>query len=332
MEETLYYSARFVRPFIRLLYDHPEYRQLTFARLETVSPDERVPLSTGYASLTDAINRVSDPNIGLKAGRLLSLGAGGLLDYVMASASTVRQGIEAAGRYARLYADSLEPSIQKSDNRALLRLDTAAPWPRPVAEFAMSGWFTNHIRAQLRDAPRLECWFAHAQPPDTTEYERTFEPAKLRFGAPCYGFAFDSDHLEAPLDSADARLHVILRTQVDLILRQLPEPLDTAARVRRLLAEEISRGRYTENAREVARHLRMSYRTLSRMLEREGTTFSGEVEEIRRQLATRYVISDKIPLVQVASLLGFSCQSAFQRAFKRWTGQTPLRFRRNAIS
>ena len=68
----------------------------------------------------------------------------------------------------------------------------------------MSAWYANHIRAPLAGAPGLECWFAHPKPADTTEYERAFEGAGLRFAAPCYGFAFDREYLEAPLPCADA--------------------------------------------------------------------------------------------------------------------------------
>jgi hypothetical protein len=70
VSEPLYFSARLVRPFISLLRHYPEYPELVIAKLESVSCDQRIPISVGYKCLTDAVDRTGDPDIGLKAGRL----------------------------------------------------------------------------------------------------------------------------------------------------------------------------------------------------------------------------------------------------------------------
>ena len=79
----------------------------------------------------------------------------------------------------------------------------------------------------------------------------------------------------------------------------------------------------------VARQLRMSARTLARRLEREGTTFSALVDSLRQELALRYVTHHELAFTEIAFRLGFSHVEAFYRAFRRWTGQTPLRYRRS---
>ena len=73
----------------------------------------------------------------------------------------------------------------------------------------------------------------------------------------------------------------------------------------------------------------MSPRTLGRRLEHEGTTFKELLDDLRRRLALRYVGGARSrALTEIAFLLGFSQSAAFHRAFKRWTGQTPLEYRR----
>jgi AraC-like DNA-binding protein len=76
----------------------------------------------------------------------------------------------------------------------------------------------------------------------------------------------------------------------------------------------------------------MSTSTLGRRLEREETTFRDLLDDLRKQLATQYLTNPDLELAEVALLLGFSQSTAFHRAFRRWTGQTPAEFRRKHSS
>jgi AraC-like DNA-binding protein len=80
---------------------------------------------------------------------------------------------------------------------------------------------------------------------------------------------------------------------------------------------------------KVAGQLNLSARTLQRRLKAAGTTFRTLLEAVRKDLATTYVRDPNIELVEVAFLLGFSDQSAFSRAFKRWTGCPPSEARKS---
>ena len=72
----------------------------------------------------------------------------------------------------------------------------------------------------------------------------------------------------------------------------------------------------------------MSPRTLGRKLQHEGTSFKHLLDDLRRRMALRYVDGQELGLSEIAFLLGFSQTAAFHRAFKRWTAQTPLEYRR----
>ena len=95
--------------------------------------------------------------------------------------------------------------------------------------------------------------------------------------------------------------------------------------MRAFLLEEVQRGAPT--LQTAAAHLRTSPRTLKRRLQEEGTTFQDLLDSVRCDLAKRYLEEPRLALGEVSFLLGFSEPSAFHRAFKRWTGKTPLAYR-----
>jgi AraC-like DNA-binding protein len=78
---------------------------------------------------------------------------------------------------------------------------------------------------------------------------------------------------------------------------------------------------------DVARSLRMSKRTLARRLSDEGLNFTEILQQLRRDLAVRYLDDRKLHVSKIAWLLGFHDVSAFTHAFKRWTGKTPRELR-----
>ena len=77
----------------------------------------------------------------------------------------------------------------------------------------------------------------------------------------------------------------------------------------------------------VAGHLALSSRTLQRRLQERGLVFQEILENTRRELAIRYLQDKNLSLTDIALLLGYSEQSAFNRAFKRWYNETPKSYR-----
>jgi AraC-like DNA-binding protein len=322
-------TARLIRPFVRILASHPHSASLNLERLTTQRLDERVPLALAHEMVRRWSAEIGDPALGLKAGRRMSLGDGGSLEFAMHSAHSVRESVAVANRYVRLYSDALELALAVSDQRALLKLDSALPLPREFADFLMSAWYQVHVRVQLLDEPELECLFMHEQPEDLSEYRTTFEAATLTFGAPCYGFRFTASLADAPLSSCDALLHARHCEYLEVQHASLRETQSTATQVRRLLAAELRHGRPT--AADVARRLSMSRRTMVRRLEGEGTSFTELLDDLRYQLALRFVAAPKLTLNEISDLLGFAQVQGFHRAFKRWNGKTPNQYRDAAI-
>ena len=78
---------------------------------------------------------------------------------------------------------------------------------------------------------------------------------------------------------------------------------------------------------DLAADLGMHPRTLQRSLKAHGDSFQARLDQVRRDIAQELLREGRLNLLEIALILGFSEQSAFQRAFKRWTGMTPGRWR-----
>ena len=119
-------------------------------------------------------------------------------------------------------------------------------------------------------------------------------------------------------------LAVLDRYVADRLARSpsVSKPVD---RVRTALLDELRAGEPT--AAGVATRLKVSVRSLNRILSDEGTTYRELIDQVRQELVSHYLGDRRVSIGETAFLLGFSELSAFYRAFHRWTGQTPAEFR-----
>jgi AraC-like DNA-binding protein len=298
-----------------------------FTELLLADPDARIPISLVEQHLEDGVRGASDPNLGIAAGRSMSVGDCPALDYAMSTASTVREAVEVALQHARLCNDALAIELQLDGSRALVRLESSVALNRIAADFLITGLYTAHVSRWPHAEGELECWFVHAQPSDVSAYKDAIPNAILRFNAPCYGFSFAAKTLEQALPSADPKLHAVVHKFADLMLAELPSTQTLAGDIRRMLPAELLRSR--ADAASVARKLHVSVRTLGRRLEEEGTSFKVLLNDVRRELALNMLVRGELPIADVARQLDFADVSTFHRAFRRWTGQTPASYRSN---
>lgn len=163
-----------------------------------------------------------------------------------------------------------------------------------------------------------------------TEYLRVFGVVP-DFAADDNCVRFSRELLERPVPAADPLLSRVIERHAEALLAARPLPAETTvARVRRLPCESLGQDEAAVTLAGIAERLRMSERWLQRRLADEGQTFDALLDELRRELASRYLADKKLAIAEVAFLLGYSEPSAFHRAFKRWTGKTPSQARQRA--
>lgn len=320
---------RLVIPFLRLLRRYPAVPAEALDQLEALDADERIPIATVHELLTAAVFLTGDEDIGLKAALEIQPGDYGAVEYIARSSATWGEATDTIGRYLRLVNDAIEFSRYTEGENTFLQLDSLVPLQRASIDFQSAAF---HISAQHfwnGEPAEFEVWFAHEKPADTRQYEQTFAPGRVRFGAAWNGFRVPTRYADLPIDGADPKLHALIRKHADAMLAELPSAPNLTQRVRDALAQNLAGG--PPSLGQIARKLGMSERTLARHLEEEGSAFKVLLDDLRTRLALRYVRRSELPFAEIAFLLGFSQVAAFHRAFRRWTGQTPLEYRKNPL-
>jgi AraC-like DNA-binding protein len=174
-----------------------------------------------------------------------------------------------------------------------------------------------------------EVQFAHQAPGQIAEHHRVFG-APVSFGCETNAFIVEREFVEREIPAADPRLYRILKRYLESVLNEMPQEDSLLASVRKSIAESMRDG--DPKLARVSKKIAMSPRTLQRQLKECGVDFKKLTDDTRRRFATHYLKDRKNTLTEIAFLLGYSDVSAFNRAFKRWTGSTPLDYRRRRIA
>jgi AraC-like DNA-binding protein len=195
---------------------------------------------------------------------------------------------------------------------------------RPYAEYCLAV-FVLHVRAATRVSfPLRRVTFVHRTPADVSEHERVFG-CPVRFEAEHNRLLIDRAGWETRVSGAQPGVLEVLTEHADLLLEKLPRGPDLVERTRQAIGERLRGG--DSSLESVAHGLGMSARSLQRHLRELGYSYNALADEVRAATAQLYLQQPDIAIAEVGYLLGFSDQSTFNRAFKRWTGQTPARSR-----
>lgn len=293
--------------------------------------DAKISLALEEQLWNEAAARSGHEAFGVFAAEIIKPGAFDVMDYAVRSAPTVRVSLDRLVRYNRLVHDVAEFSlIERSGELRIehtFRVGGVAQ-NRHSAEFTIASIVTiGEQIAAARPVP-LEVEFRHGRPdPNAVDLLTRFFGREPKFAQRVNSITLEAAWLERALPAADPALFRVIDRHAEALLAALPEATpSTADRVRRALAQGLGGG--TTTLTEIATRLKMSERSLQRKLAAEGMSFDTLLDEMRRDLALRYLSDQRIAISEVAYLLGYSEPSPFHRAFKRWTGVTPNEARR----
>jgi len=291
-------------------------------------PDVRIPGDAALWLWQALIERTGDPALQLAAPTQLPFGAYRVIDYLVGASATVGEGVERFAQFFRLIADAIALTVEEEPGGQRLCLKTVAGGAVPpvYVDYVFAA-LVGRIRMRIR--PELELRgveLRRPRPSDPGPYEECFR-APVRFGAERDRLCFTAAEWAAPIAGADEALARVLEEHARVLEARLPEvPTDFISEVRASIVGTLPDGADEDH---VARALHMSTRTLQRNLSSAGTTFRAVLDDVRSGLAESYLADSRVSIPEVAFLLGFSEQSSFHRAFQRWTGSPPGRWRQS---
>jgi len=273
-------------------------QQLGIDPAALANPDDRVSATACCRLLELTADKVSCPTFALQMAETRQKFGTGVMNVLLAHKRTLREVLLAAAEFRHLLNEALAVYILARHSSALL----GEYWkPRAVH-------------------------FTHRGPADLT-FHRRFFGCPLEFGSDFNGFVCAAAGLDYPNPASDPELVRYAES--------LATPLNVAGADS--IALEVRKAIYLllpveqASVERVARHLRLSVRTMQRQLGSANTSFSALVDEVRRELAVRYISNPRYPIGRVAALLGYNQQGSFTNWFTSQFGMTPRDWRNSQV-
>lgn len=300
------------------------------AGLDTNSLDNplvRYPIREGILAWTRASEMLEDPAFGLTIAKVWQPSDFHALGCAIMASATLRDALNRLIRYNSVVYDVISYSLAEHDGRATLSYDPvhdALDEPAILEDTRWAVVLDGCRRIYGADLNPLEVSFWHGEPKSGLEEFLAYFRCPLRFDEPVARMIFPVDVLDRPLPAANRELALTLDHSLSSHLAKLQHD-DIVSRTKTAISNNLPSGNATIQA--VAATLHMSPRNLQRKLSAEDTTYRKLVDTVRQELAESYLTQEDFTIAEIGYLTGFSSQAAFTRAFKRWTGLTPMDYR-----
>jgi len=282
--------------------------------------------SAKYEALFSLAERkLKHTSIGFDFGKAISIDRWGILGYIAFTSPTLKAALSKQLKYQTLVGNLGTPISEVINDSLLLKWIPAHHCSHHIVEEIITGWATLSTKLSQKRIKANAIYFHHNLKGNISSktYEHYFD-CPVYFEHDFNGIQIEQSLLDVPLVTVDNSINQALCNQADNILCNIVEqsPIES---VNQFIINQLPLG--VPEIDDAAKQLGLSVRTLQRKLSENQFTFSGIVDDIRKELAFSYLTNTKTKVIYITQMLGFSEQSAFQRAFKRWTGKTPKQFR-----
>lgn len=289
--------------------------------------DTFIPFRAFAGALETAADELKSPDFGLRLSRSRGPEQLGPLAVIFRNSETGLDAIEAAARFTYVLTQALRVEVSRTDTHVRVTqelIEPCVPYPLQAWEL-QAGLFSRLQRFLIGPHATLTISLTHAQFASDAAYRETFG-CLVRFGQSWFGFEAPIREATRPIRNADPET---LRIATEYLkATYLPPIAPLSERVAEQARQLLPAGLCSVDA--IAGQLGMHPRTLRRRLASEGLRCQDVIDRERRIQAQRYLEVPGLHLNQIASMLGYSEQSAFNRSCRRWFGMTPRQLREGA--
>lgn len=273
-----------------------------------------------------AERQLTSPYIGFEFGQSIEPDRWGILGYIAFTSANLAAALAQQRRYQTLVGDMGNPLQELKQHSIILKWIPSYRCSYHIAEDIITGWVSMARKLSNNQIQPLVVYFNHPCHGDRQQYQDFFN-CELHFDSDYSGVEVEQAVLNTRLTKHDPDLYQLLCGQADKMLNKQLEQLPVEV-ITQFISNQLPSG--VPAIEDAAQSLQMSVRTLQRKLGEHQLTFTSLVDSIRQELACSYLSNTNTKVIYIAQMLGFSEQSALQRAFKRWTGKTPKQFRESS--
>jgi len=287
-----------------------------------------IPAGAYYDMLERIAAEVDVTDLPLRTGASMRLDEYGALGLAFKAATTLGGSYARVERYARLWTSVVEYELRSDPDGTLFILHRAGE-RRLGLRLSNEATLASSISLARQVSPvavtPLRVFVRHGAPGSVAAHEAWFG-CPVQFDAGIDAILFSPETLAQPNILGDEGISRYLVSHLDAELAEIAEEITLVGRAKDAIAQALNEG--APRMRDIARILGLSARSFHRRLSEHGVSFQTLTEETRRDLAIGLLRDDRHSLAEIAFLTGFSEQSSFTRAFKRWVGVTPASYRK----
>ncbi|MFD2165037.1 AraC family transcriptional regulator ligand-binding domain-containing protein [Thalassotalea euphylliae] len=262
-------------------------------------------------------------NVGFLHGKAFELSFWGILGHIVAASPTIADALYYQKRYQCLLGTNGTAYHELEGDVATIRWLSGPDASANSIEQVITAWIAfAFIFTQSEDQP-LSVHFTHAPLADKADYE-TFFRCPVFFHAEFNGVRLKTRLLQLPLNAYNQEVLDVLCHHAEQKLTAL-KTSGSIDIIQQFITESLPTR--VPELNDVASFLGISSRQLQRNFQKQSTSLTEVLDTVRKRLAAAYLTQTDHKLVDIATILGYSEQSAFQRAFKRWFDTTPQDFR-----
>ncbi|MEM6580491.1 MAG: AraC family transcriptional regulator [Pseudomonadota bacterium] len=282
-----------------------------------------------FATLTDnALKLTGDPALGLELGLHLNLSAHAVLGQAFMTCRDLGQVIDLFFKYYHLLAPAMHLEYEVVEGSCVLTIvDSASDLPLEFTFELLGAGMLNTLRGLLNTQDlQLTLEAPYPAPAHADRYYEVFGQ-NVRFDCISARISFDEALLHTPLPLSNNALRQLYEDECARLLADMQEETSIAEQTLQLMRK--FEGQYPQMP-QIATMLNLSPRTFRRRLEEEQHSYQQLLDQVRAEHATRYLQNTRLPISNIAYLIGFNDASNFRRAYQRWTGKSPADVRNDA--